>query len=165
MLSATVLVPGITTVASSIFPAFIKELERVGVEGFRPFDLPSVNPAGPLSPNALQADIDSIRTVLIEHIEDRGLDVLLIGHSYGGVPCLGAAEGLWKTTREREGKKGGVFKVALIAAAITLSGEGVGPLRQSYEDEFGAAGGLTPDIEQNEKVRLTTLELQLQDLD
>ena len=154
MLSATVLVPGITTVASAVFPAFVEELERIGVKGFRPLDLPSVNPAGPLSPNALQADIDAIRAVLTEHIEGKGLDVLLVGHSYAGAPCLAAAEGLWKTTREREGKKGGVAKAALICAAIVLAGEGVGTVRQQYEDEFGSVPGPPPDIEQTEKVKI-----------
>ena len=153
MLSGTVLVPGITTVASAAFEPLIKQLDRIGIKDFRALDIPSVNPTLPLSPNAFEADVSAIRGALAEAIESKGLDVVLVGHSYGGAPCIAAAEGLWKTTRERQGLKGGVAKVALIAAPLVLTGESVGGLRQEYEKEFGASEGLPPQFDQTENVR------------
>lgn len=154
MLSGTVLVPGITTVASSVFPPLIKQLGLIGVSGFTPLDIPSVNPTLPLLPNALEADVAAIRAALTEAIEGKGLDVVLVGHSYGGAPCLVAAQGLWKTSQSRQGKKGGVVKVALIAAPLVLAGESVGGLRQQYEKQFGVIEAPPPDFEQTDRVSL-----------
>ena len=153
MLSGTVLVPGITSVASTLFEPLLKQLESIGVKTFSALDIPSVNPTARLLPNALGADVAAIRVALTEAIEGKGLDVALVGHSYGGVPCLVAAEGLWKTVRERKGKKGGVVNVALIAAPIVLAGETVGGLRQDYEKQFGVVEAPPPEFEQTDMVR------------
>jgi pimeloyl-ACP methyl ester carboxylesterase len=153
MLSGTVLVPGITTVASVVFAPFVKKLESIGVRGFSPLDIPSVNPAKPLVPSAFDADVAAIRAALTEAIDRKGLDVVLFGHSYGAAPCLAAARGLWKSVREREGKKGGVAKVAMIAAPLILTGESVGGLRQEYEKLFGAVEGPPPEFERTDLVR------------
>ena len=153
MLSGTVLVPGITSVASAVYEPLVKQLALIGVKDFKPLDIPSVNPTLPLSPNAFEADVSAIREALAEAIESKSLDVVLVGHSYGGVPCVAAAEGLWKTTRERQGRKGGIVKVALIAAPLVLTGETVGGLRREYESQFGAIEGPPPDAEQTDKVR------------
>lgn len=153
MLSGTVLVSGINTVASVVFPPFIKQLASIGVEGFSPLDMPSVNPTALLKTNAFEADVAAIRAALTEALDSKGLHVVLVGHSYGAAPCLAAAQGLWKTARKREGKKGGVVKVALIAAPLVLTGESVGGLRQEFEKQFGAVEGPPPDFEQTDMVR------------
>ncbi|KAK5000000.1 hypothetical protein LTR60_007532, partial [Cryomyces antarcticus] len=150
--TALVLVPGITTVASAIFAPLIAQLESIGVHGFRALDLPCVNPSGPLLPNALGADIAAVRAALVELI-DCALDIVLVGHSYGGAPCLAAAHGLWKSTQGRESKMGGVAKIALISAVITLPGPSVGGLRQEFESKHGAVEGPPPHTETSEKAR------------
>lgn len=154
MLSGTVLVPGITTVASAVFAPLVKQLDLIGAAGFTPLDIPSVNPTKPLLPNAFEADVAAIRAALADAIESKGLDVVLLGHSYGAAPCLTAAEGLWKTIREKQGKKGGVVKVAVIAGPFVLTGESVGGLRVDYEKQFGVIEGPEPDFEQTERVRV-----------
>ena len=65
-----------------------------------------------------------------------------------------AAQGLWKTSQSRQGKKGGVVKVALIAAPLVLAGESVGGLRQQYEKQFGVIEAPPPDFEQTDRVSL-----------
>jgi pimeloyl-ACP methyl ester carboxylesterase len=152
MFSGAFLVPGIACVSSALFAPLVKKLESIGVEGFTPIDIPSVNPKGPLLPNAFEADVTAIREALADAIDSKGLDAVLVGHSYGAGPCLAAAQGLWKTVREREGKKGGVAKVALIAAPLVFTGESVGGLRQEYEKEFGAIEGPPPEFEQTDMV-------------
>jgi len=154
MLSGTVLVPGITTVASDAFVPLVKQLDLIGAAGFTPLDIPSVNPTKPLLPNAFEADVAAIRAALADAIESKGLDIVLLGHSYGAAPCLTAAEGLWKTIREKQGKKGGVVKIAVIAGPLVLAGESVGGLRADYEKQFGVIEGPEPDFEQTERVRV-----------
>ncbi|TKA60286.1 hypothetical protein B0A49_12782 [Cryomyces minteri] len=100
--------------------------------------------------SVFEADIAAVRVALVELI-DRGLDVVLVGHSYGGAPCLAAAHGLWKSTRDRESKRGGVAKIALISAVITLPGQSVGGLRQEFESKHGAVEGPPPHIEPSDK--------------
>jgi hypothetical protein len=105
MLSGTVLVPGITIVASAVFVPLVKQLELIGVAGFTPLDIPSVNPTKPLLPNAFEADVADIRAALAEAIESKGLDVVFLGHSYGAAPCLTAAEVSGRLFGKSKGRK------------------------------------------------------------
>jgi pimeloyl-ACP methyl ester carboxylesterase len=152
MLTNSVLVPGMCAVGSAVYPPLISELESIDVKGFKPFDLRSVDPSELLLPNPLEADVAALRVVLTEYIESKGLDIVLVAHSYGGVVSLLAAAGLWKSTREKQGKKGGVAKIALIAAAIPLPGQSVSGARQEYQKQFGGIEDPSPDVEQTEKV-------------
>ncbi|KAJ5128869.1 alpha/beta-hydrolase [Penicillium atrosanguineum] len=70
----------------------------------------------------LQPDIDSVRT-LVESEADAGNDVILVLHSWAGLPACSALDGLSKTERQKEGKKGGVAKLVFIAAFIPQIGE------------------------------------------
>lgn len=49
---------------------------------------------------------------------DQGKDVMLIAHSYGGVPASEAIKGLSKAERERYGKKGGIVRVAYMTTLV-----------------------------------------------
>lgn len=56
-------------------------------------------------------------------LADQGKDLVLIMHSYGGVPGTESAKGLLKKDRLAEGKQGGI--VALVYIAAFLLPEGV----------------------------------------
>ncbi|KAF2734592.1 alpha/beta-hydrolase [Polyplosphaeria fusca] len=58
----------------------------------------------------------------IEKEVDQGKDVVLVAHSYGGVPASQAVEGLVKSKREKEGKKGGVVRLAYVTALVPSEG-------------------------------------------
>jgi pimeloyl-ACP methyl ester carboxylesterase len=53
-----------------------------------------------------------------EKLADEGKDVLLIAHSYGGVPTTQSTKGLSKEERSRLGKKGGVVKLAYVTCLV-----------------------------------------------
>lgn len=55
----------------------------------------------------LQPDIRSIRAT-VQPLVDQGKDVLIVMHSYGGIPGGEAVQGLDKVTRQKEGRQGGV---------------------------------------------------------
>jgi len=70
----------------------------------------------------LQPDIDSVRT-LVEQEADAGHDVIVVVHSWAGLPVCSALDGMSKTEREKAGKQGGVVKLVFIAAFIPQVGE------------------------------------------
>ena len=51
-------------------------------------------------------------------LADEGKDVIVISHSYSGLPTNSSLEGLSKTERANDGKKGGVVKSCMIAAML-----------------------------------------------
>ena len=51
---------------------------------------------------------------------DAGNDIVVVGHSWGGIVVTGALDGLGKVQREQEGKSGGVFKIAYLCAFAPL---------------------------------------------
>ncbi|KAJ5175141.1 alpha/beta-hydrolase [Penicillium canariense] len=90
----------------------------------------------------LQPDIAAVRS-LVEQEADAGQDVLVVSHSWAGLPVNSALDGLKKADREQSGKKGGVVKLVFIAAFIPRVGESL----------IGAFGGIPPpwyvgDVEQ-----------------
>ncbi|KAJ5564940.1 hypothetical protein N7513_001182 [Penicillium frequentans] len=82
----------------------------------------------------LKSDIETVR-LLVQQEADAGRDVLVVSHSWSGVPVNSGLDGLSKTEREREGKKGGVVRLAFISAFIPEIGESL----------ISALGGKAPD--------------------
>ena len=58
----------------------------------------------------------------VEKLADEGKDVILIAHSYGGVPTTQSTKGLGKSAREKDGKKGGVVRIAYMTCVIPAYG-------------------------------------------
>jgi hypothetical protein len=81
----------------------------------------------------LQPDIDTVRT-LVQSEADVGHDVIVVVHSWAGLPVCSALDGLSKAEREEAGKQGGVVKLVFIAAFIPQLGESL----------IGAFGGVPP---------------------
>jgi alpha-beta hydrolase superfamily lysophospholipase len=53
-----------------------------------------------------------------EKLVDEGKDVILVAHSYGGVPTTESTKGLGKAEREAQGKKGGIVRLAYMTALV-----------------------------------------------
>lgn len=49
-------------------------------------------------------------------------EVVVIAHSYGGIPAAGAAYGLSKTTRRQDSKKGVVIGLIYVSAFVVPKG-------------------------------------------
>ena len=62
-------------------------------------------------------DADVVRSAIVPLL-DAGLDVIVLAHSYGGIPAGGAAKGLSKTAREKQGKKGGILGLIHLTAFV-----------------------------------------------
>jgi pimeloyl-ACP methyl ester carboxylesterase len=54
----------------------------------------------------------------IEKLADEGKDVVLVAHSYGGIPATESAKGLGKEERQKQQKKGGIVNLAYMTAPV-----------------------------------------------
>jgi hypothetical protein len=57
-----------------------------------------------------------------EKLANEGKDVILIAHSYGGVPTTESTKGLGKPERKAQGKKGGIVRLAFMTAVVPAVG-------------------------------------------
>ncbi|KAH9219213.1 Alpha/beta hydrolase fold-1 [Leptodontidium sp. 2 PMI_412] len=102
----------------SVYDAVISKLTTYG---YSCQALPLQAIVGRPAVTSLQPDIDALNTTVLAQVE-AGKDVIVVGHSWSGMIVGGALEGLSKTAREKEGKHGGVVKLAYIAAFVPLEG-------------------------------------------
>ncbi|KAG4439099.1 hypothetical protein IFR05_005441 [Cadophora sp. M221] len=102
----------------SVYDAVISKLTTYGYPSQA---LPLQAIIGRPAVTTLQPDIDALNTAVLAQVE-AGKDVIVVGHSWSGMIVGGALEGLSKTARQKEGKKGGVVKLAFIAAFVPLEG-------------------------------------------
>ena len=83
--------------------------------------LPSLNAREPATATCI-ADAESVRQQFLPLIETEGRDIVLVTYSYGGIPGGGAAYGLSKSTRTREGDKGGIIGLVYISSFVVPEG-------------------------------------------
>jgi pimeloyl-ACP methyl ester carboxylesterase len=85
-------------------------------------DLPSV---GGKTAATMTDDAQAIQAVTSK-VADEGKDIVLIMHSYGGVPGTESAHGVTKKEREALGKKGGVVALLYVTAFLVGAGKSLG---------------------------------------
>ncbi|THC88927.1 hypothetical protein EYZ11_011628 [Aspergillus tanneri] len=78
---------------------------------------PSLDPKDPSAADCL-ADTKAIASVLTPIVEDECKDVLVLMHSYAGMPGAAAAAGLAKSQRAQKGKTGGVIGLLFLGAFV-----------------------------------------------
>ena len=79
--------------------------------------LPTVSNPTPKSVD-LSTNVDYVRFTLLALLLDEGTDIIIAMHSYGGVVGGSVVQGICKTERAKEGKKGGILGLLLIVALI-----------------------------------------------
>lgn len=91
--------------------AFDLVRDQLTRRGFQSTAVPllTVGPTDPLN-QGVPEDAAAIRAEL-EKLVDAGKEVMVISHSYGGVPAAAAVEGLNLKDRVAQGQKGGVLMV------------------------------------------------------
>lgn len=66
-------------------------------------------------------DADNIH-LLVETLADEGKDIVMVMHSYGGLPGTQACEGMSRTERLRASKPGGIVRLLYVGAAVAPVG-------------------------------------------
>lgn len=59
----------------------------------------------------------------IEALADAGREVILMAHSYGGIPATESTKGLSVRERQKQGKKGGLVRLAYNTVLLTTPGK------------------------------------------
>ena len=115
---AFVLVPGFFSPKES----YAKVVDLLSSKGYEslPTDLPTAAGGGDHAPS-MSDDANSIHDAAAS-LADQGKDVVLVAHSYSGIPVTESVRGLLEVDRAREGKRGGI--VALVYIAAFMIGEG-----------------------------------------
>ena len=70
-----------------------------------------------------------------ETLADQGKDVILMGHSYAGIPMSQSTKGLGKEERKAQGKPGGIVQLAYISCLVPAIGNSAGSLLSKFPDE------------------------------
>lgn len=84
--------------------------------------LPSVGASDPKSCTA-STDAAFVREKLLLPLIEDGKDVVLLMHSYGGLPGAAAAKGLSKAELKADDKKGGIIGLIFMCAFVGDEGE------------------------------------------
>lgn len=107
----------------AVYEGFISKLKDASYDALIP-TLPSLDNPDPTSATCAK-DADAVRAAILPLL-DEGKDVIVLAHSYGGIPAAGAAHGLSVETRKKQGQKGGV--IGLVYASAFVVPEGLGLL-------------------------------------
>ena len=74
-----------------------------------------------------------------ERLADQGKDVILMGHSYAGIPMSQCTKGLGKEERKAQGKLGGIVQLAYMAALVPPVGGSAASLLGRFPNEHRPA--------------------------
>lgn len=74
------------------------------------------------TPPATMYDDAALIAKEAEALADAGREVIVVGHSYGGMPATESIKGLSVSERQKAGKKGGIVRLAYKTAAVTTPG-------------------------------------------
>jgi pimeloyl-ACP methyl ester carboxylesterase len=114
-----IFVPGAWHTPES-FALVAAHLKDAGYE-YTDVDKPSVSLSAPYI-QSFEPDVEAVRKEVLA-ASDAGNDVVLVMHSYGGIPGSAAAKGLSKEDREKEGKKGGIIGLVYISSFAIEEGQ------------------------------------------
>ena len=91
-------------------------IESLNEHGYPTVGLPLPS-AGAMPPNmTFDEDVKAIRDTLTKLVDTEEKEVILVVHSYTGMPGAEAPEGLGKKDRQDKGLKGGVVRLVFIMA-------------------------------------------------
>ncbi|KAL3427605.1 alpha/beta-hydrolase [Phlyctema vagabunda] len=132
---AIVIVPG-SFAGISMYESLILSLETQGY-AVRFANLPSIiSKSLPVSsrphPATLEDDSNAITRIITELAEE-GREILLVGHSYGGIPMTESCSNQTKYERKARGRSGGVIGMLFITSFVPSVGESMKDMMAAIE--------------------------------
>lgn len=132
-----VLIPGSFCPAALVWDAVMSHLHEAGYDTLA-IELPTVSPPS-TAPAKTMANDAAHTHGIIEALANDDKEVLVVMHSYGGIPGTQAVEGLTRKERKGKGKEGGVMGMVHVSSLLINEGE-------NSEDSFAAFRGEPPDF-------------------
>lgn len=121
MVQALTSKPTILWVNGSFTPAsyYATMAENVRSQGYEIVvdTLPSSARTPPEQPATMTEDADFFHDIA-EKLADQGKDIVLVMHSYGGVPGTECSKGLSKADRQEAGKPGGIIRLVYLTCVV-----------------------------------------------
>ncbi|KAJ4318650.1 hypothetical protein N0V84_006738 [Fusarium piperis] len=71
----------------------------------------------------------------VGELADRGNDVILIAHSYGGTPATESVRGLGKKERQKNGLQGGIIGIAYMTCLVPNVGGSAGAIKAAFPSD------------------------------
>jgi pimeloyl-ACP methyl ester carboxylesterase len=141
---ALVIVPG-SFGPAKLYDDFLENLKRHDIKSVVVISTPSVGRKEGRPPATMSDDAEEISNV-VSKLLDEGKDVVLMTHSYGGIPGTQSLKTISRKAREAEGKQGGVDKIIYLTSMVLQPGT----------SNLEAFGGALPDFLTMEVPRQTT---------
>ncbi|KAH8673479.1 Alpha/beta hydrolase fold-1 [Xylariales sp. PMI_506] len=101
---------------------YSRTIDFVSAHGYATVALPLASTGAAVPHKDFWGDVESIRQCLSTLVESQEKEVILVLHSYTGMPGSQAPEGLSKKEREFKGLKGGVVRLVYIMSYVPPAG-------------------------------------------
>lgn len=121
----------------SVYQPLLDVVAKAGYE-INGIHLPTIGPRsrqGLDSPAPSMYDDAAAIAQEVEKLADQGNDVIIVGHSYAGIPMSQATKGLGKDERKAQGKSGGIVRLAYMSSLVPPIGGSAGSLLSRFPDD------------------------------
>lgn len=118
-MATVVILPGSFSLPPS-YQLFTNSLAEHGLQSVV-VDLPSVGRRAGLSPQTMTDDVNEIDRV-VSALADEGKEVVLMTHSYSGIPGTQSLQKLSYTARSSAGKLGGIKRIVYLTSVVIQVG-------------------------------------------
>lgn len=136
MAPSIVFVPG-SFAQPSLYDDLLKPLQSQGHD-IHAVDLPTVFPKEGETPDTLTTMYDDAKAIAakVAELADAGKHIIIAAHSYGGIPATESVRGLSKQARQKEGKPGGVIRLAYLTCLVPDEGQAGGEMLASKTENL-----------------------------
>jgi len=120
-----------------LLPAYQNLLDAISAAGYevKGIHLPTIGLSsrqGRDGPAPSMYDDAAVIAQEAEKLADQGKDVVLMGHSYAGIPMSQSTKGLGIDERKTHGKPGGIVHLAYISCLVPAIGQSAGSLLSRF---------------------------------
>ncbi|KAI0399120.1 Alpha/beta hydrolase fold-1 [Xylaria palmicola] len=144
--------PYFVLVTGSFAPAVLYDdlVARIKAHGYdmKALHLPTVGLApgqGRDTPPATMYDDAAFIAKEVEALADAGREIILIAHSYGGIPATESTKGLSVAERQKQGKKGGIVRLAYKTVLLIEPGHSAMEVFSTPSEQTEAGSASAPD--------------------
>ncbi|KAK6836575.1 alpha/beta-hydrolase [Apiospora arundinis] len=133
---AVVIIPGASGLPK-LYQGVIDAVKERGIENVQALHLLSVGLESGARPGPPPTMYDDA-ALIAEHVTklaDAGHDVVLVAHSYGGVPTTQSVKGLSKAARQEQGLPGGIVRIGYMTTLIPEQGQPAASLMALFPPE------------------------------